>query len=311
MFAMRSRNVLPMLSDRPYMRGDYPREKTSALTWLICSVIAGFVLQLAAGASWLGGAAAIDEQFALSVSGLRAGRVWTLLTHGFLHDPRYFFHALVSVVMLFLLGRELVPVLGTRRFLGLFAGATAAGGLGWTAVHWRMGGLQTHVGAIAAVDAMLIVFACFFPNRPIDFLLFFVPVSVRPKYLAWAVLGLALFGLFFFELRDIPQPFGRFVIASSAHLGGMAAGWIYFRFVHGAPWRRAAGRAEFEPARLPARRNVENSAEVVPAAPVESREDLRARIDRILDKINSHGIGSVTPAERRLLDEAKDLLSRR
>jgi hypothetical protein len=33
-------------------------------------------------------------------------------------------------------------------------------------------------------------------------------------------------------------------------------------------------------------------------------------VDRILDKINSHGFGSLSPEEKRLLDEAKDLLSR-
>jgi hypothetical protein len=33
-------------------------------------------------------------------------------------------------------------------------------------------------------------------------------------------------------------------------------------------------------------------------------------VDRILDKINSDGFGALTEAEKRLLDEAKDLLSR-
>jgi hypothetical protein len=54
-----------------------------------------------------------------------------------------------------------------------------------------------------------------------------------------------------------------------------------------------------------------------PAAPAAyqvnlgSREDLRAEVDRILDKINSQGFGALTADEKRLLDEAKDLLSRR
>ena len=44
--------------------------------------------------------------------------------------------------------------------------------------------------------------------------------------------------------------------------------------------------------------------------PSTSREDIRAQVDRILDKINSQGFGALTPDEKRLLDEAKDLLSR-
>jgi hypothetical protein len=41
------------------------------------------------------------------------------------------------------------------------------------------------------------------------------------------------------------------------------------------------------------------------------RADLRAEVDRILDKINSQGFGALTEEEKRRLDEAKDLLSRR
>jgi hypothetical protein len=41
-----------------------------------------------------------------------------------------------------------------------------------------------------------------------------------------------------------------------------------------------------------------------------NRNDLRVEVDRILDKINSEGFGALTPEEKRLLDEARDLLSR-
>ena len=44
---------------------------------------------------------------------------------------------------------------------------------------------------------------------------------------------------------------------------------------------------------------------------VGSPGDLRAEVDRILDKINSQGFGALTAEEKRMLDEAKDLLSRR
>ena len=41
------------------------------------------------------------------------------------------------------------------------------------------------------------------------------------------------------------------------------------------------------------------------------KADLRAEVDRILDKINSQGFGSLTDEEKRCLDQAKDLLNRR
>lgn len=42
-----------------------------------------------------------------------------------------------------------------------------------------------------------------------------------------------------------------------------------------------------------------------------NRDDLRAEVDRILDKINSEGFGALTDEEKRLLDEARDVLSHR
>jgi hypothetical protein len=43
---------------------------------------------------------------------------------------------------------------------------------------------------------------------------------------------------------------------------------------------------------------------------LSNRDDLRAEVDRILDKINSQGFGALTEEEKRKLDEAKDMLSR-
>ena len=44
---------------------------------------------------------------------------------------------------------------------------------------------------------------------------------------------------------------------------------------------------------------------------VGDRGHLRAEVDRILDKINSDGFGSLSADEKRVLDEARDLISRR
>jgi len=41
-----------------------------------------------------------------------------------------------------------------------------------------------------------------------------------------------------------------------------------------------------------------------------SNQDLRAEVDRILDKINTSGLASLTATEKRLLDEAKNLSAR-
>ena len=114
-------------------------------------------------------------------------KVWTLFTYSFLHAPDNLLHILGNVLALYFLGRELLPLLGKGRFLGLYASAVILGGAAWSAVNWHSGGLL--LGASAGVAAFLILFACFYPNQEMTFLLFFVfPVTLKPKYLglpAW------------------------------------------------------------------------------------------------------------------------------
>lgn len=296
------------------MRDDYPRERTSVLTWLISAMVAGFVVQVMFKSPWLAGRDQLQEFLGVSINGLRQGSAWTLVTHAFLHSPGFIFHLIGNVLALYFLGRELLPMLGTRRFLGLFGAATIIGALAWTAVHWRMAGSEPLIGATAAVLALFIVFACFFPNQEMNFLLFFLfPVTVRPKHIAFCLVGFDLFGLVFYEIPATPLPF-NLVLASSAHLGGMLTGFLYYRFAHEARWLIGSpDRADIE---LP--RWMKRARKAAPPAPREmvaaeppAPVDIRAEVDRILDKINAQGFGSLTPDEKRVLDDAKDLLSRR
>src|SRR5476649_1672619 len=106
-FAANPTTVAPMLSERSYLRDDYPRERTSVLTWLICSLIAGFVIQVVSGSPWFGGGRVLNNEFVLSVPNLQGGRLWTLVTHSYLHVS--LFHLIGVLLMLYFLGRELLP----------------------------------------------------------------------------------------------------------------------------------------------------------------------------------------------------------
>jgi hypothetical protein len=44
--------------------------------------------------------------------------------------------------------------------------------------------------------------------------------------------------------------------------------------------------------------------------PTASNQDLQKEVDRILDKINASGFGSLNPDEKATLDRAKDTLSK-
>lgn len=303
-----------MLSHRPYIRGDYQREKTSALTWLLSALIAGFVLQLGLEAMRFSGASdRLDNLFGLTIPALQNGWVWTLLTYSFLHSTSFLFHVVGNALALYFLGRELIPILGSRRFFGLYAVATIVGGLTWVAVHWRFGSGEL-IGATAPIAALFIVFACFVPNQPMRFLLFFfLPVTVKPKHIAYFFGVFDLLLLLAYEIPGAELPFDM-TIASSAHLGGMLTGLIYYRFIHEARWLNAQDRADVELPRWLKRAQKRTppatAYEVNLTPPANSRDDIRAEVDRILDKINSHGFSALSPEEKRRLDTAKDLLSR-
>ena len=273
-----------MLSDRNYMRDDYPREGTSALVWLISSLVAMFVLQhvflrLIPGADGL-----LENFFALSVANLKAWKLWTLFTYGFLHSTRNILLIFVNLVCLFFMARALEPVLGSRRYLGVFGFAVVLGGLLWTATNWRYDG--EIIGAWPGVVGLFTVFACFYPNQPMTILLFFVmPVTLKPKYVAFIWLGINLLGFTYYELFRAASPFGE--VSYSAQLGGMAAGWIYYRYLHEANWSFGAGKSEIE---LPhwLKKAPKTPKPAAYQVDVSRPHDLRAEVDRILDKINSH-----------------------
>lgn len=297
-----------MLYDRPYMREDHSGRGTPALMWLLSAIGGAFILELILFSPWFNEASAIVDQTAVTIQGLRAGHLWTLLTHSLLHSTVNLFHVGLVLAGLLVLGRELEPLLGSRRFVALYAGALVLGAVFWAAVNWQHGGVL--IGATAGVYGLLAFYASIYPNTEISFLLFFFfPITLKPKYLVLGLLAIDLFALVFYEILGSAAPFAY---APSAHLGGMAAGWLYFRFVHRVDLESGARRAEIQLPRW-MKRKAKASASAAPVFSVNlsNRKDVRAEVDRILDKINSHGFGALSDDEKRLLDEAKDLLSRR
>lgn len=304
MFAARAPTLRVMLSDRSYMRDEDPRNATSVLVWLICAIVAGFILQQVM-LKWIMDGHGLESLLGLSPARIEAGHVWTLITYAFLHGN--ILHVVGVLLGLYFLGRELLPLLGPRRFLGLFGVAIMVGGLLWTATNWNSNALL--LGASGGVFALLIVFACFYPNQQMTLLLFFIlPVTVKPKYLALTVVLIDLCGFVFYEIMGARSPFG---FAHSAHLGGMAVGWFYFRYVHQANWGFLTRRSDIELPRWMRKGSKSAAAASTTNVNVPTRADLRAEVDRILDKINSQGFSALTPEEKRVLDNAKDLLSRR
>src|SRR5690625_153927 len=105
-----------MIYDRPYMRDDSGSRQPPVLKWILLSTIGVFLLQLLLGTWFLrspGLLAFFTEFFAVSTASLGNGFVWTLVTYAFLHGS--FCHILGNMLLVFFLGRELLPLLGAKR----------------------------------------------------------------------------------------------------------------------------------------------------------------------------------------------------
>ena len=285
-----------MSSGRSRLRGDYERETTAPAVWLVCALAGAFVIQFSLELASGGAAGGLAEGLAVSGEALRQGRWWTPLTFWLPHSTSNLFHIGLVIAGLLILGRDLRGRLGPGAMFAVFGLGLLAGAVWWTAINWAHP--TALIGATAGVYALLVLAARLHPEREFRFLLFFLmPVAFRLRQLVWVLLAVEGLAFVLSDLAARPLPFDY---AAASHLGGMAAGWI--------AGRRLAIRGEAGDAGTPAAS--EPDAPPDAAAPRSSAE-LRAEVDRVLDKISARGLGALTPDERRILDEAKHLLDRR
>jgi len=251
-----------------------------------------FLLQFLLGAR-------LERLLALSADGLGSGYVWQPVTYMFLHDRQYLFHILVNMLMLWFFGREVESFIGSRHFTKLYFFGGLAGAFLWLAFNFHSHAWV--LGASGAVLALVVAFATLFPEREITLLLFFIlPVRMKAKYLAIgavAIDALLLLG-------------GHRGVAHLAHLGGAGLGYVYIKALgYGAAprwvlWFRDLGTKLRPRPRSGGRRP--------PARGGRSVEDyMREEIDPILDKISREGLHSLTKAERKILESARDLMEKR
>jgi hypothetical protein len=209
-------------------------------------------------------------------------------------------------LMVFFIGRVLLESLAPRRLLSLYIWGALGGALAFLAFRW--GSHSVVMGASASVFALLAFFCRQRMEEPMTFLLFLiVPVTMKPKWILWGFGGITLVSMLFFELP------GQSNVAHSAHFGGLLAGLGYYRYVNSVRRRpqtcTTGDSTQMRPPSWLKRKSVRNHQSRYKVN-ITNRDALQEEVDRILDKINETGFGSLNQEEKNTLDRAKDLLSR-
>lgn len=297
--------------------GEPASAQRSMVTTLLVITVGAFVFQQVLNVFFPGGGGLgnrfFSDWFALSGQHFQQLKVWTVLSYGFLHSsawatfffiPIPFAHLVINMLMLYFMGRHVEAMLGRDRFLFFYLGAIFVGGLFF--LFFNYSNLHVAIGASGGIAGILSYFCLRFPERTL--ILFPIPIPIKARWVLYLGLGVSLFGSFgkWFGYVD--------GIAHSAHLGGIVAALIYCRFFEYAPDPIFGGASPAKPAvELPEwfkRRKSSPVARKVNYAVnrSSSRDELQKEVDRILDKINASGFGSLSDREKQTLDHAKDIL---
>ena len=211
-------------------------------------------------------------------------RPWTVVTYMFLHAN--FMHLFFNMIGLYFFGPRLEDRLGGKHFLALYFIAGISGALLSLAPMYRYTWI---VGASGAVFGVLLGFARFWPR---DRIYIWGILPVEAWLMVVALTALSLYG----------GGTGGGNTAHYAHLGGFAGAFLYLKWLDlRSPARQFKKRLEQPAKRSPGG----DGAELKRWGTIE-REAMhpvnREELDRVLEKIQASGVGSLTPDERAFME---------
>lgn len=286
---------------------------TPAVQWLIAINVAVYFIQRTV-------LKPADVELALGFQRANLGHQWwTIATYMFVHGGLW--HLALNMYTLWLFGPRVEWRWTSREFLRYYF---FCGLGGWFAHLAFVPGDTLLIGASSAVLGVMLAYATLWPDEQL-FVFGVIPTTVR-----WLVIFVGALNL----VSGITASEGQGGVAYLAHVGGLAAGWLYLRTtaaINLGRFRQGVLPVPDEPDDLPPRavpkalprsraREREHIDDVVARsnAMLAKRATLRrvspeqepdqSVLDKVLDKISAHGLGSLTGAERKLLDEASKRL---
>ena len=259
----------------------------------------------------------LEKTFGFTLSGFQ-GRWWTTVTFMFVHGG--FWHLVANMYALYLFGPRLEQAWGTRRFLRFYAFCALAGLLAHAALV-RDGSML--FGSSAPIFGIMIAYAITWPTDEM-FVLGVIPM--RAWTTVWTMIGLNIgTGIYLSGAQGL-----RFEYL--VHLAGAIGGWAFMR-TPGAPSleqlrQRVSRVPDVEdpprpiPRSQPRGRERDDTDEIVQrsramlarqttaprASAAKPSGTTREELNRVLDKISAMGIESLTPEERRTLEDMARLL---
>jgi membrane associated rhomboid family serine protease len=254
------------------------------------------------------------EWFAFHRDAVLHGQVWRLFTCHFVHHPIQDFVAVgVGMLCFYFVGRPLEDIYGPREFLGFYLAAGLVAALGDLFVGFAVRN-PDHVayGASAVLTAVLVLFACHFPQARM--LIIPIPVWV----VAAVIVGLNLLGAYANPKDGGPAPILLAIGFAFLYYFAQLRVWPPVQAV--IDWVAAlfqGRRPRRPPLRVAPEADDDEPVAAAAPAPRSSKpartvdEQLEAKLDHVLEKVSRFGRDSLTAEERDILLRASEIYKRR
>ncbi len=259
--------------------GRVPVYATTIIVALYVACMIGVAIALASGAEGALGKLTFNTE-----SVLRGGEIWRCLTYAFVNPPDPWF--LISLVMLYIFGRDVEQYLGRKGFVRLYLGFLLLGPSLLLAAS-LVTSQSLSLTQSWANFAVFLAFASLYPGAQLLF-------QITAKLFALVLLGISVL-----QLLATRQWIEMLVLLATAFLA-------YYAIRHG-----SALNLDFVARLRPVSHRTKGPRLRVVKNPDDEPVDPHRIIDPLLEKISRDGLASLTRREREQLERARTVLLER
>jgi membrane associated rhomboid family serine protease len=240
---------------------------------------------------------------AISLGNLQVikGHWWTFITYFWFQEPHTFMLLISNMVWFYIFGSVVQELWGPRTIFPLFIYGGVFGGLAYTVAlaipqYANVGNIQI-LGSMGSVAAFATAAITMSPTYK-----YFVAENISVPMILVVGIYVILAVLFTnFSILNLSFYFGGalagFIFAKLTLAGYRPGAWMY-AIVDGLE-NSVTPKAEQRARQIPLKPSKTKPLQHFPGSGVDQQKE----IDRVLDKINSKGYESLTPAEKKILED--------